>query len=340
MSWETGKMFEPQTYMVALAFMLAAMLSWGSWANTMKMAPAMPFQLFYWDYVVGVLLVTVVWALTLGSNGEAGQPFVANIGQAGTSSFIYALLGGALFNIANLFLVAAISIAGLAVAFPIGIGIALVVGVVLNYSLAPAGNLVLLASGVVLVLVAIIVDALAYKNRARAAAISSRRGVILALISGVLMGLFYPLVVKAQAGEHGFGPYAVGVVFALGVALCALPVNAFLMRYPLTDSAPVTFLEYRSARRTDHLWGIGGGMIWGCGLTFSLVAASAALVGPAVSYAVGQGATMVSAAWGVFVWREFDDAPVSSRRLIAPMFLLFIAGLSLIAIAPLYGVRP
>jgi glucose uptake protein len=330
-------MFEPQTYAIALAFMLAAMLSWGSWANTMKMAPAMPFQLFYWDYVIGVVLVSLLWAFTLGSHGETGQPFVENIGQAGSASFIYALLGGALFNIANLFLVAAISIAGLAVAFPIGIGIALTVGVILNYLLAPAGNLVLLSSGVVLVLGAILVDALAYKNRAEAAATSSRRGVILALISGVLMGLFYPLVVRAQAGGHGLGPYAVGVVFAIGVALCALPVNAILMRHPLTEAAPVTFSEYRSARQRDHVWGIAGGMVWGCGLTFSLVAASAALVGPAVSYAVGQGATMVSAVWGVFVWREFKDAPPSSRRLIAPMFILFVAGLSLIAIAPLYG---
>jgi glucose uptake protein len=333
-------LFQPQTYAVALAFMLAAMLSWGSWANTMKMAPAMAFQLFYWDYVVGVILVSLIWAFTLGSHGESGHPFVENIGQAGSAPFVYALLGGALFNVGNLFLVAAISIAGLAVAFPIGIGIALAVGVILNYLLAPAGNPVLLASGVILVIGAILVDALAYKNRADAAATSSRRGIVLALISGVLMGLFYPLVVRAQAGPHGFGPYAVGVVFAVGVALCALPVNAILMRHPLTETPPVTFREYRSARETDHVWGVVGGMIWGSGLTFSLVAASAALVGPAVSYAIGQGATMVSAFWGVFVWREFKDAPRSSRRLIVPMFVLFVAGLSLIAVAPLYGQLP
>jgi glucose uptake protein len=333
-------MFQPQTYEVALAFMLAAMLSWGSWANTMKMAPAMPFQLFYWDYVVGVLLVSLVWAFTLGSHGEAGQPFVENIRAAGGASFVYALLGGALFNIANLFLVGAISIAGLAVAFPIGIGIALTVGVILNYWLAPAGSPVLIASGVVLVLGAILVDAFAYKNRAEAAASSSRRGIVLALISGVLMGLFYPLVVRAQAGAHGLGPYAVAVVFAIGVALCSLPVNAILMRHPLTEAPPVTFREYRSAAEAEHLWAIVGGMIWGCGLTFSLVAASASLVGPAVSYAIGQGATMVSAVWGVFVWREFKDAPRLSRRLLPPMFVLFVAGLSLIAIAPLYGPRP
>jgi glucose uptake protein len=333
------RMFEPHSYALALAFMVAAMLSWGSWANTMKMTPRMPFQLFYWNYVIGVVLVTLVSGLTLGNQGDAWRPFAEDLSQGAGSSFIYALLGGALFNVANLFLVAAISIAGLAVAFPIGIGIALTVGVILNYWLAPAGNPLLLAVGVLFVLSAILVDALAYKNREEAASTSSRRGILLALISGVLMGLFYPLVVRAQSGPHGFGPYAVGVVFAVGVALCALPVNAILMRHPLTDSSPVTFHEYRASGAADHLWGIFGGMIWGCGLTFSLVAASASLVGPAVSYAVGQGATMVSAVWGVFVWREFHDAPPASKRLIAPMFLLFIAGLSLIAIAPLYGVR-
>lgn len=329
-------MFQPHNYGIALAFMLVSMLSWGSWANTMKMVPRMPFQLFYWDYVVGVILISIIWGLTLGSHGADGRAFYADLANADVSAFVYALLAGALFNVANLLLVASISVAGLAVAFPIGIGLALTIGVILNYWLAPAGNVLLLAAGVALVLGAIYVDALAFKRRASAAESTSKQGVALALASGVLMGLFYPLVVKAQVGEQGFGPYGVALVFALGVAICAIPVNTFLMRRPLTDDPPAKFSRYFAATSGEHLWGVIGGMIWGTGLIFSLVPAKTSLVGPAISYAIGQGATMVSALWGVFIWREFAQAPAASRRLIPPMFLLFIFGLALIAIAPLW----
>ena len=226
----------------------------------------------------------------------------------------------------------------MAVAFPVGIGLALVIGVVINYLMTPSGNPLLLFGGMALVLAAIVVDALAYKARGGEDKRQAARGLTIALASGVLMGSFYPLVVRAQAGPAGLGPYAVAFVFAIGVLLCALPVNAMLMRRPLTPDPPVTFASYRDAPAAWHLWGVVGGAIWGTGMSFSLVAGAAALVGPAIAYAVGQGATMVSAAWGVFVWGEFAHAPLAARRLIPPMFVLFLIGLGLIAIAPLYGV--
>lgn len=333
-------MFEPHSYGVALAFMLVSMTAWGSWANTLKMAPRLPFQLFYWDYVVGVVLITLVWGVTLGSHGGAGQAFFADLGSASPQAWLYAMVSGAIFNVANLLLVAAIAMAGLAVAFPVGIGLALVVGVALNYWLAPAGQPALLGGGVALVLLAIGLDALAHRRRGQDNAANSRRGLLIALASGLLMGIFYPLIVKAQARPSGLGPYGVALAFALGVVLCAIPVNSLLMRRPLTPDAPVTFAQYRRAALGDHLWGVAGGAIWGTGLSFSLVAASAQLVGPAVSYAVGQGATMISAAWGIFIWKEFAAAPLSARKLLPPMFVLFLAGLALIAIAPLYEVYP
>ena len=330
-------MFHPQSYGVTLALMIVTMIAWGSWANTLKMVPRYPFQLFYWDYVLGVLASTALWGLTLGSVHGGAHAFLANLHGAGTDAILFALLGGIVFNVANLLLVAAIAMAGLAVAFPVGIGLALVIGVVINYLMAPGGNPFLLFGGMALVLAAIVVDALAYKARGEGDKRQAVRGLTLALASGVLMGSFYPLVVRAQAGPTGLGPYAVAFVFAIGVLLCALPVNAILMRRPLTPDPPVTFAGYRSAPATWHLWGVVGGAIWGTGMSFSLVAAGAALVGPAIAYAVGQGATMVSAAWGVFVWGEFANAPPAARRLILPMFVLFLVGLSLIAIAPLYG---
>ena len=328
-------MYQPEAYAIALAFMLGSMLCWGSWANTMKLTPGWPFQLFYWDYVFGVVLATLLWGLTLGSYGTSGVPFLADLSNADGAHVLSAIGGGIVFNVANLLLVAAIDLAGLAVAFPIGIGLALVVGVVLNYIVEPRGNPILLFLGVGLVLLAIVIDALAYRRREAGRAKASKRGIQLSLVCGVLMGSFYPLVARATQGTGGLGPYAVAFVFSLGVLLCSLPVNSFLMRRPLTESAPVGFRDYFSASFQWHAWAVLGGAIWATGAVLNFVASHAAIVGPAVSYAIGQGATMVSAVWGVFIWREFKDAPADSRRLIPLMFVFFLAGLAAVAIAPI-----
>jgi glucose uptake protein len=232
-------------------------------------------------------------------------------------------------------LVAAIDIAGMAVAFPIGIGLALVVGVLLNYALSPTGNPLLLFGGVTLVVLAIVLDAIAYRRREAERKKISSRGIQLSLVCGILMGVFYPLVAKAISGERSLGPYAVALFFGLGTALCAIPVNFFLMRHPITETAPVSMQDYFASKGSWHFWGVLGGAIWCTGAVSNFVASHAHLVGPAVSYAIGQGATMVSAVWGVFVWREFATGPASSRRLLPLMFLFFLAGLTAIAIAPL-----
>ena len=328
-------MYEPQTYGTALCLMIVSMLSWGSWANTMKFVPQWPFQLFYWDYVLGVILVSLVAGLTLGSLDDGPESFMMDLRSAGTLELGYALAAGAVFNIANLLLVATISIAGLAVAFPIGIGLALVVGVILNYVLSPTGSPLLLFGGIVLVSSAIVVDALAFKRRGTTASAQGSRGIWLSIACGLLMGSFFPLVTRAAAGPAGLGPYAVATVFGCGVLLCAIPANFYLMRRPITADSPTSMGQYFAGGICEHLSGIMGGTIWGLGAICSFVAAHASIVGPAISYAMGQGATMVSAAWGVFVWREFADAPVGARRLLAPMFILFILGLTAVAIAPL-----
>ena len=329
-------MFQPESYAIALVMMVTTMICWGSWANMMKLAPGFPFQLFYWDYVIGVLLVSLVLGLTMGSLGGPAA-MVVNLRQADIGSIFYALAGGAVFNVANLLLVAAISIAGLAVAFPVGIGLALVVGALLNYSITPAGNPLLLFGGVALVLAAIVVDALAYRARGDTGTRNVGRGLKLALACGILMGIFYPLVIKASAAPTGLGPYSVSFVFSVGVALSALVFNTYLMRRPITADPPCTFASYNAASTRTHFVGVIGGAIWGLGMTFSLVVATTHFVGPAVSYAIGQGATMVSAAWGVFVWREFAGAPGSARNLLTLMFVLFLVGLGMVAIAPLYA---
>jgi glucose uptake protein len=328
-------LYQPQAYSIVLLSMTISMLCWGSWANTRKLTAGYAFSLFYWDYVIGIVLGSLLWGFTLGSLHGGPSAFLVNLGTADHLHWLYAIIAGLIFNLANLLLVASIDLAGMAVAFPVGIGLALIVGVVLNYIIQPAGNPLLIFGGVALVGAAIVLDALAYRRR-EVNNVVSTRGVVLSIISGLLMGTFYPFVAKSTIGPHSLGPYAVALVFAIGVALCSLPVNAWLMRHSLTGEAPSSMGGYRVARGSWHLWGIAGGAIWCTGAVASFVASRANLVGPAVSYAIGQGATMVSAIWGVFVWREFAGAPPNSRRLLPFMFVLFLLGLAAIAIAPLF----
>jgi len=330
-------MYQPEAYFAALFFMVISMICWGSWASTMKLTPGYAFQLFYWDYLLGVSTAALLWGLSLGSVGSGGLSFINDIRQADSPHILYAIAGGAVFNIANLLLVGAIDLAGMAVAFPVGIGLALVVGVLLNYALAPKGNPLLLFSGVGLVMLAIVLDAMAYQRREIERRAVSVRGIQISVACGILMGTFYPLVTKAVTGSRSLGPYAVALFFALGAALCAIPVNYFFMRRPLTGSPPVSLTGYFQAKSSWHVWGVIGGMIWCTGAVFNFVASHAQIVGPAISYAIGQGATMISAIWGVFVWREFANAPRSSRKLIPLMFLFFALGLGAIAVAPILG---
>ena len=326
-------MFVPSTYAVALFMMILSMVCWGSWANTQKLTKNWRFELFYWDYVWGILLMAVFMGFTLG-NTQAGSPdsFMTNLGRADAHHLLLAFVGGIVFNIANILLVAAIAIAGLAVAFPIGIGLALVIGSILNYIITPAGNPLLLFGGIALVCVAIVLDAMAYRKISEDLKLSTK-GIVLSLFCGVGMGLFYPFVAKAITGPRHLGPYTVAYVFGLGVLVCTIPLNYVFMCRPVSGP-PVRFSDYLRGGKSLHFWGVLGGMIWGVGTISNFVASYVQMVGPAASYALGQGATMVSAIWGVFVWKEFARADRSTKRLLALMFAFFIVGLISVALAP------
>ena len=332
-------MLLPQTYGTALCLMILTMLCWGSWANTLKFCPKYRFQLFYWDYAIGMALGAVFWGLTAGSMGHAGLPFLVDLKQTATGPMVNAIIGGAIFSVANLLLVAAIDVAGLAVAFPVGIGLALVIGAISNYVIKPVGNPLLLFGGVGLVVVAIVLDAAAYRKREATAKSTTVRGIVISLAAGLLMGCFYPFVARAlngDAGGHAPGPYAVTLFFMAGVMISTIPANLLLMKKPLDGSPPVDGADYGRAPIGWHLAGILGGAIWATGGVANFLASGAHLVGPAVSYSIGQGATMVSACWGVFVWHEFAGAPRAARVLLVWMFLCFLVGLAAVAVAPLY----
>ena len=329
-------MYLPHSYDLALLFMTASMICWGSWANTMKLCPGYRFQLFYWDYVIGLLAGTLLLGLTLGSIGSFGPSFLADLRGAPGVDIAYAMASGAVFNIANLLLVAAIEVAGMAVAFPVGIGLALIVGTLSSYFMTPQGNQLLLFGGLALILTAIVCDSLAYRARDIAARSASARGIVLSLLAGALMGTFYPLANRAMSGAGAPGPYAAALFFVAGVALCALPVNYLFMRRPIDGRPPVSMAGFRSAPARWHVAGILGGIIWACGGTLNFAASRVHFVGPAVSYSIGQGATMISAAWGVFIWHEFRNPSRRVRLLLGAMFLCFAAGLTAVAVAPLY----
>ncbi len=332
-------MLIPETYGAALCLMVLTMLCWGSWANTLKFCPKYRFQLFYWDYVIGMALGAVLWGFTAGSMGHAGLPFLADLRQTAMGPMLYAMIGGAIFNVANLLLVAAIDVAGLAVAFPVGIGLALVIGAISNYLIKPEGNPLLLFGGVALVVVAIVLDAAAYRAREGTAKSATGRGIVISLACGVLMGCFYPFVARALNGDgagHAPGPYAVTLFFMIGLLISTVPANLLLMKKPLDGSSPVDGADYGRAPMGWHLAGVLGGAIWCTGGVANFLASGAHLVGPAVSYSIGQGATMVSACWGVFVWHEFAGSPRKATTLLVLMFLCFLVGLGAVALAPLY----
>lgn len=330
-------MFILSSYSVAVIFTVITMLCWGSWANTQKLAAkTWRFELFYWDYVMGVLLLSLISAFTLGSFGENGRGFLEDIQQAELVNIGNALLGGIVFNAGNILLVAAIAIAGLAVAFPVGIGIALIAGVLVNYVGAPQGDVRLLFTGVGFIAVAIIMDALAYRKQAKGSRKVSVKGIMVSVFAGVLMSLFYRFVARSMSLDFvtpaagKMTPYSAVVVFAAGIFISNFIFNTIFMRKPI-DGAPVSYKQYFAGDFKTHLTGVLGGMMWCVGMSLSMIAAGKA--GYAISYGLGQGATLIAALWGVFIWKEFKGATKSTNTLLAVMFLSFIIGIALIIVA-------
>jgi glucose uptake protein len=331
-------MFIISQYATAVSFCIITMICWGSWANTQKLAgKSWPFELFYWDYVIGIFLVSLFFALTLGSHGSEGRPFIQDLQQAGGSNLFSAFIGGVIFNAANILVVAAISIAGMAVAFPIGIGLALVLGVLMNYFAENNGNPVMIFSGVILVCLAIIINGVAYKKNTKENKKVSTRGIYFALTGGVLMSFFYRFIAASMdlkdfespaAGK--MTPYTAVFIFSLGILASNFIFNTILIRKPISGIQS-SYGNYFRAKFRMHLIGISGGIIWGIGNSLNLIASGKA--GPAISYGLGQGATLVAALWGVFVWKEFKNAPLQINIYLLFMFICFISGLGLIVYA-------
>ncbi len=324
-----------ESYTLAVAMCFVTMLCWGSWANTQKLASEeWQFQLFYWDYSIGVLLLTLLLAFTIGSSGEEGRSFMADISQANNDALTSAFLGGAVFNLANILLVVAINIAGMAVAFPVGIGLALIIGVVTNYMASPVGDALYLFLGVALITIAIVIDAIIYRRLPSDGTQSVGKGLTISIIAGIAMGFFYRFVAASMSMDFAnpeaglMTPYSAGVVFSFGLLASNLIFLIPLMYKPVSGAVAPMGEYFSKGSPRLHMVGILGGIIWALGFSLNVIAAGTA--GYAISYGLGQGATMVAAFWGVFIWKEFKDAPAGTNRLITAMFALFLIGLALI----------
>ena len=331
-------MFIVQSYPLAIFFCFVTMLCWGSWGNTQKLAAkTWRYELFYWDYVIGLLLLSLLSAFTLGSFGAEGRSFLDDLMQADGRNLFSAFLGGVVFNASNILLAAAVALCGMSVAFPVGVGLALVLGVLINYFGAAKGDPLFIFLGVALIAAAIVMNGLAYRMARTGKRKLTAKGLLISVAAGTIMAFFYRFVASSMdldsftapaAGK--MTPYTAVVVFATGVFVSNFLFNTIAMKCPV-EGTPVRPSEYFGGTFRTHLVGMLGGAIWCLGESFSMIASGKA--GAAISYGLGQGATLVSALWGILIWKEFRGAPGASVLCNAGMFVLFLAGLGLLIYA-------
>jgi glucose uptake protein len=329
-------MFVVHSLPVAIVFCVITMLGWGSWANTQKLAgkAKWPFELFYWDYAIGVLLFSLVFAHTVGSWGVSGMGARENMHGAANRFVLPALISGAIFNLSNILLVVGIDAAGLAVAFPVGVGLALVIGTVESYLEEPKGDPGLLFAGVALIVFAMIMSAIAHRCLPHGGGKRPVRGLIFSVLAGCIMGFFYPELMRSISPNFNAAPIVPGmltpyvalVAFGVGVLGSNLIWNSIFMW-----AGKVSYRDYFRGSARLHGIGILGGVIWMIALSFNVIASSVA--GPAISYALGQGATLVAALWGLLIWHEFRLAPAGTNKYIALMLAGYASGLILIGAA-------
>lgn len=330
-------------YALAVFFFVITMICWGSWANTQKLAQkTWRFELFYWDLTIGLLLTATLAAFTVGTFGNEGRPFLEDIAQANGNSILNAMLGGIVWNLGNILLVAAIAVAGMSVGFPIGGGIAWVLGIIVNFILVimdkgePEGNVFLLFGGVIVIIAAIYLSMLSYRRLAKEQKKPSAKGILLSVAAGLLIAFFYGLVVKSldnsfiSGGAGNLTPFTGVFFFAVGIAVSTPIFNPIFMRFPV-EGERVRMKEYFRGNLKTHLTGVLGGFIWMTGMVVSFMSAGAS--NPAISYALSNAAPVVAIIWGVFIWKEFREAPRGTNKLLTAMFLLFIVGLVLITMS-------
>ncbi len=323
-----------QNYGFAVFLCAVAMICWGSWQNTQNLiGKTWRFEHYYWDFSIGILLFALLMAFTFGSIGNEGRSFLPDLRQADFKYLASAALGGVIWNIGTLLLVAAISIAGMSVAFPIGGGIGWTLGILINYMGKPEGNPLFLFGGTAFIVLAIVMSMQSYKKLAANQKKPTFQGIVLAFLAGICIAFFYRFVASSLATDFSpseagkISSYTAVVFFSIGALICTAIVNPIFMARPV-QGEPVKMSGWYKAPVKTHLLGMLGGSIWCLGNSVSFMSVGAA--SPAISYGLSNSAPVVAALWGIFVWKEFKDAPKGTNILLTLMFICYLIGLAMI----------
>jgi glucose uptake protein len=323
-----------QSYGLAVFLCAVAMICWGSWQNTQNLiGKSWRFEHYYWDFSIGILLFALLMAFTFGSIGTEGRSFIPDLKQADPSNLLSAAVGGVIWNIGTLLLVAAISIAGMSVAFPIGGGIGWTLGILINYIGKPEGNPLILFSGTAFIILAILISMQSYKKLATQQKKPTLKGILLSIAAGLCIAFFYRFVAASIATDFSpadagkLSSYTAVVFFSAGALICTILINPIFMARPV-QGEPVKMTEWFKASSRTHLLGMLGGAIWCTGNSVSFMSVGAA--SPAISYGLSNSAPVVAALWGIYVWKEFKDAPKGTNLLLSLMFGFYLIGLILI----------
>jgi glucose uptake protein len=347
-------MILPGSYLASLLLLVLVLFCWGSWANTFLAAgKKWRFELYYFDFAIGVFLAALICALTLGSLGWDGFSFLDDLRLAGKRQDLFALGAGVIFNLGNMLLVAGISLVGMSVAFPVGFGLALITGAIWSAFLGPSGSPLFRLGGAAALIVAIIVNVLAYRTFAKARLVEliqtgktkstkkviSLKGVVLSLAGGVFLGSFYQLVQMGRESEIGLGPYSLGFIFATGVVISTFVFNLFFMNLPVAGK-PVDMVEFFRAKIKVHISGIFGGIIWYLGALATFVLArseSTASASPTLSFALTQGGIVIATLWGLIYWKELSGTDTKLSYHVGLMLVFLLLGIGLLSAAPAFA---
>jgi glucose uptake protein len=354
-------MILPSTTLASLLLLILTLFCWGSWANSQRLVFKWRFELFYYDFALGMAACILIAVFTLGSMNAQELTVSDNMMIAGYHKMAYGVAAGIVVNLAYMMLVAGISLSGMAVAFPLAFGIALIVTSVTNFIGNPqSSNTLLLFSGLVLVLIAVLVDIIAYRSHVDALAAGAKggpildprtkmpvrtptaaRGILISILGGIALGFFLPIVDSSRSGDNGVGPYGLAALIGAGMFFSTLIYVPFFINFPV-QGEPVQVRDYFKGAKKQHFWGIFGGFVWAVGLVAFLVEGAvppALQTAPALAAGLIQGAPIIAALWGLLAWREFKGSTQGVKMLMLGMTVLFLAGLALVSLAPVYSAK-
>jgi len=348
-------MILPTTASAVWILAIVSLLCLGSWANSLKLAGKWRFEYFYYDFVFGILLCAGVAALALGSGRPQELTFQDNLLLTSKRDMAWALGSGVVLNLGMLLLLASMTIAGMSVAFPLTLGVALVIGAIWDFANATQANTPLTFIGVALLAGAVVVSVVTYMRLLRVRRevaqkaltpdprIKSKRQksagatlvIILSVVGGIALSTFPKLLDEATSGDNALAPYSAVMLLSVAALLSSPFFVLFFTTFPVVSATGMP-PGYLAGSGKQHLMGLAGGIVWGTGMLTGLMTTGAPRIlqpSTLIQYVLSNGALVVAAAWGLLAWRELRGGGDRVRMLATGMMVLFLAGLGLVAFA-------